>query len=198
MREVLRCRLPSRAREPRNTYRWAEPPSELPAVDKYVSYKSSEDWFVTARNEVGGKVMFSHVSVILFTGGSDTIACWDTPPPGPEAGTPDTRDRHPPRIRLPWEQIPPRHSAFWEMRTTSRWYASYWNAILLTENVYDVYYVVGRTLGHAYKEHPIISSRFLWIKIIDSNVKQFGYKEPLVKSSFFYIFLLAVSGIQSM
>ena len=120
-------------------------------------------------------------------------------PLGPEAGTPDTRDRHPSGSDSPGSRSPPpQHSAFWEMRTTSGRYASYWNAILLTENVYDVYYVVGRTLGHAYKEHPIISSRFLWIKIIDSNVKQFGYKDPLVKSSFFYIFLLAVSGIQSM
>ena len=117
---------------------------------------------------------------------------WDQrqAPPTPETGTPPDQ--------TPLGADPPQHSAFWEMRTTSGRYASYWNAILLTENVYDVYYVVGRTLGHAYKEHPIISSRFLWIKIIDSNVKQFGYKDPLVKSSFFYIFLLAVSGIQSM
>ena len=44
-----------------------------------------------------GKVMFLHVSVILFTGGWGVcpIACWDTSPLGPEAGT-------------PWDQAPPR------------------------------------------------------------------------------------------
>ena len=43
--------------------------------------------------------MFLHVSVILSTGGVCPITCWDThnpPPPGPEAGTPQTRGRHPP------------------------------------------------------------------------------------------------------
>ena len=83
-------------------------------------------------------------------------ACWDTiprppgpgtpqdqvPPPGP--GTPP-RTRHPlgsrpspPGSRHPcWEQTPPLgtgspppHSDCWEIRSTSGWYASYWNAIL--------------------------------------------------------------------
>ena len=39
-----------------------------------------------------GKVMFLHVSVILFTGGVCPIACWDTPSLRPEAGTPPLRD----------------------------------------------------------------------------------------------------------
>ena len=40
-----------------------------------------------------GKVMFLHVSVILFTGGGVCpIACWDTPSLRPEAGTPPLRD----------------------------------------------------------------------------------------------------------
>ena len=41
--------------------------------------------------------MFLHVSVILFRGGGICpITCWDTPPPGPEAGTPlDQRQSHP-------------------------------------------------------------------------------------------------------
>ena len=49
--------------------------------------------------------MFLHLSVILFTGGSR---------------------RHPPS-----EQTPLPRSAFWEIRATSRRYASYWNAHLL-------------------------------------------------------------------
>ena len=36
-----------------------------------------------------GKVMFLHLSVILFTGGVCPSPCWDTPlPPGPKADTP--------------------------------------------------------------------------------------------------------------
>ena len=45
-----------------------------------------------------GKVMFLHVSVILFTGGVCPIACWDTHTPSPL-----TKGRHPP----PREQTPP-------------------------------------------------------------------------------------------
>ena len=56
------------------------------------------------------------------------------------------------------------------------------------------------TLGSAhnefgYNEHPAITNRFLYIKIIDCNVKKFGYNEhPLITSSFFCIFLLIASG----
>ena len=46
-----------------------------------------------------------------------------------------------------------------------------------------------------YKEHPATKSRFLYIKIIDCNIKIFRYNEHLLTtSSFFYIFLLVVSG----
>ena len=54
--------------------------------------------------------------------------------------------------------------------------------------------VFSSTLGPAYNEfsynkHPAVTSRFLCIKIIDCNVKKFGYIEyPLITSSFFRIF----------
>ena len=67
-------------------------------------------------NEVWGKVIFLHLSVILFTGGVCLSACWDTTP----------QDQAP-----PWSRHTPLHSACWEIRSTSGWYASYWNAILL-------------------------------------------------------------------
>ena len=54
---------------------------------------------------VWGKVIFLHLSVILFTG----------------EGLPHTTPR---------EQTPPLRSACWEIRSTSGRYASYWNAIL--------------------------------------------------------------------
>ena len=63
------------------------------------------------------------------------------------------------------------------------------------------------TLGPAYNEfgyndfgcneHLTTTSRFHSIKIIDCNVKQLSCnKQPLVVISFFYIFLLVVSGTQ--
>ena len=65
------------------------------------------DGFITAR-----KVMFLHVSVILFTEGSAPLHAGYIPL-GSEAG-------------------PVQHSACWEIRATSGRYASYWNAILFT------------------------------------------------------------------
>ena len=60
----------------------------------------------------------------------------------------------------------------------------------------------GSTLGPAYNEfgyyeHPPTMSRFLCIKIIDSNDKKFGYYEhPSTTSSFLCIYLLVISGTQ--
>ena len=58
------------------------------------------------------------------------------------------------------------------------------------------------TLGSAYNEfgcneHPTTTRIFLCIKIIDCNVKKFSYNEnPLIRSSYFCVFLLIVSGTQ--
>ena len=77
-----------------------------------------------------GKVMFLHVSVILFTGG------------GPEAGTPSLWEQTTPlqaappgaetpqQTPTPREQTPPQRSVCWKIRAISGRYASYWNAIL--------------------------------------------------------------------
>ena len=55
------------------------------------------------------------------------IACWDTPPPRPEAGTPPKQTPLGADIPLGAD---PQCSACWEMWATSGRYASYWNAIL--------------------------------------------------------------------
>ena len=48
-----------------------------------------------------------------------------------------------------------------------------------------------------YYEHPSTTSRFVCIKIIDSNVENFGYyKHPPTASSFLCIYLLVISGTQ--
>ena len=52
------------------------------------------------------KVIFLHLSVILFTGGVCLSACWDTPrdqTPGP----PRTRPQASPQTRHPLDQTPP-------------------------------------------------------------------------------------------
>ena len=59
--------------------------------------------FITGRNEVVAKVIFLHLSVILFTGGVCLSACWDTTPP------PRTRQTSPGPGRPPQtRQTPPR------------------------------------------------------------------------------------------
>ena len=70
-------------------------------------------FFITGRKEVVAKVLFLHLSVILFTGGVCLSACWDTPreqtPPG--ADTPQSRQppqsRHPPGADTPRSRHPP-------------------------------------------------------------------------------------------
>ena len=85
---------------------------------------------ITGRNEVVAKVIFLHLSVILFTVGEGVClsACWDTPqirhhpldqtpPPPDQADTtpPQTRHHHPPwtrhhppdQVDTPPDQTPP-------------------------------------------------------------------------------------------
>ena len=77
-----------------------------------------------------GKVIFSQASVILFTGGICLSACWDTTPPPPRTRQAPSQDQVPPGTRNP----PPQSRAYWEIRSTSRRYAFYWNAILFLVN----------------------------------------------------------------
>ena len=76
----------------------------------------------TGRNEVVAKVIFLHLSVILFTGG----VCQGEPPPCQGEPPPTRQTTHPPRTR----QIPPREEDC-SIRSMSGLYASYWNAFLL-------------------------------------------------------------------
>ena len=98
---------------------------------------------VTVRNEVA-KVMFLHLSVILFTGEGLPQCMLGYHPPHPDQVPLDQappRTRHPrsrpPRAGTPLNRhhsrtSPPLYSA-WEIRSTSGRYASYWNAILLAK-----------------------------------------------------------------
>ena len=66
---------------------------------------------ITGRNEVVAKVIFLHLSVILFTGGWFCLsACWDTTPPeqtplGPDP--PGSRHTTPPGADTPPRPDPP-------------------------------------------------------------------------------------------
>ena len=99
-----------------------------------------------------GKVMFLHLSAILFTGGSVSVHAGIPPPWGPDTppGPGFPRDQAPPQDQAPpgtrhprgsdtphrdqappQEQTPhPLRSPCWEIQPTSGRYASYWNAIL--------------------------------------------------------------------
>ena len=90
---------------------------------------------VTARKRsLGQGNIFSSVWQEFCSQGVCLCACWDTPRSihSPEADTPGSRppgSKHPLEADTPWKQTALR-SACWEMRSTSGWYASYWNAIL--------------------------------------------------------------------
>ena len=103
--------------------------------------------FLPPANEVWGKDMFLHVSVILFTGRGVSGTPRAGTRPGqvhPPAGTPPgrcnpLRQVHPPGRYTPLRQVPPfagrsgrytppaMHAG---IRSTSGRYASYWNAFL--------------------------------------------------------------------
>ena len=112
----------------RHTAPTPTPPSEhageiLSMRGWYASYRNAI--LFTGRNKVVAKVIFLHLSVILFTGGGFCLsACWDAHPP-PGADTP-SREQTPPH--------PGADTPLWEadsgIRSTSGRYASYWNAFL--------------------------------------------------------------------
>ena len=80
--------------------------------------------FLPPANEVWAKVIFLHLFVILFTGGSASV----------HAGIPPPLNRaHTPGPGTPPDQATPWHRTCWKIRSTCRRYSSYWNAILLIE-----------------------------------------------------------------
>ena len=109
-------------------------------------------------NEVWGKVIFLHLFVILFM-----VIClsasWDTTPPGP--GTPRCR-------------------ACWEIRSTRRRYASYWNAILFKWNLLTFILILLMVLylhcmGAGLVQEPNGKHSSLWFKK-KTLVAQLGYQ----------------------
>ena len=115
-------------------------------LDSYTQY-------LPPANEVWGKVIFLHLSVILFTGGEylgryppgrytpwDQVhprtryTTWASTPPDQvhPLGRYNPLDQVHPWARYPPRQVhPPRHRACWEIRSMRGRYASYWIAILL-------------------------------------------------------------------
>ena len=83
-------------------------------------------------NKVWGKVIFLHLSVILFTGDvSASVHAGVHPPRGDPPGRhmhPQGRHHEDPPRKTPGRA--PRNSGCWEMWATSGRYSSYWNAFL--------------------------------------------------------------------
>ena len=121
--------------------------------DSQCLLKSQINIYIYCLETKFGKVIFLHLSVILFTGGGQSVSVHagiHTPPEQtPQEQTPPRADT--PKQTPPWEQtpslgeqnLPPGAdtspgtdiaphlcSVCWEIRATSGWYASYWNAYL--------------------------------------------------------------------
>ena len=81
--------------------------------------------FITGRNEVVAKVIFLHLSVILFTGGGlpQCMLGYHQKPQAPPS--------RPPRSRY----LPPPREADSIIRSMSDRYASYWNAFLFVHSI---------------------------------------------------------------
>ena len=109
---------------------------------------SSDPTYLLPANKVWGKVIFLHLSVILFTPLDQVHPLGQVHPPdqvpprtrytpwdqvhSPGPGTPPWDQVHPLGPGTPpWDQVHPPSSACWEIWTTSGRYASYWNVFLL-------------------------------------------------------------------
>ena len=134
--------------------------------------------FLPPANEVWGKVIFLHLSVILFTGGLPQCMLGYHQPPHPQDHA-LPRTRHPPGPGTPWTMQPlgtrqpllgpctpsrtmhppgpctPQSRACWEIWSTSGRYASYWNAILFNRDV----------IASNISNHPQLSLRILTIPL---------------------------------
>ena len=117
------------------------------------STPSKKRFLVTGRNEVVSKVIFLHLSVILFTGGGASVHAGMPPPrttyppdyvPPRDYVPPQTtyppglrttpRDYVPPGTTYPpGLRTPPPPAADSSIRSTSGRYASYWNAFLFSD-----------------------------------------------------------------
>ena len=108
----------------------------------------SNRFFTARKRSLGQGNIFSSVSRILFTGGGGVpgqVPPWaGTPhlpgqvhPPGryTPLGRYTPRQIHCPGRYTPRQVAPPWSSACWEIRATSRRYASYWNAFLFLHSM---------------------------------------------------------------
>ena len=99
---------------------------------------------ITVRSEVA-KVMFLHLSVILFTGGSASVHAGIPPPPPPRGQAPPPGTRHPPDQTPPGTRLPRPDTPLGQAPPGSRdgyccgRYASYYNAFLLSEHDFIIF-----------------------------------------------------------
>ena len=96
-----------------------------------MSTTAFELFIISGRNEVVAKVIFLHLSVILFTGGGSASVRPGKPPPW---------EAHPQEAHPPGSTPPPEADS--GIRSMSGRYASYWNAFYrwLKENHFSGYF----------------------------------------------------------
>ena len=121
--------------------------------------KGVAKWPFTSENNNSKKICFAGTNLLLppatklgqgniFTGVCDSVhgggglpqCMLGYPPPPDKAGTPTRLGRQPPRTSQEppgtSPPTPPRSRAYWEIRSTSGRYASYWNAIMFIIDYY--------------------------------------------------------------
>ena len=139
----------------------------------YFYYRSQQSW---------AKVIFSQACVKNSVHGGEGVclsACWDTPPPkqtpqppwtrpphgpGRHPPGPDPPDQTPPGPDTPQTRQTPPQEADCSIRSTSGWYASYWNAFLFTSNFQK---------HESQKRHPLKGNQkktFNWNTFLDEEI----------------------------
>ena len=162
-------------------------------------------YFFTGRNEVSAKVIFLHLSVILFTGGGSGKETpprldggtttpprdWEPPPrldgdtPQLDGGTPPGWMESPPPgwMEEPpgWMETPPPQEADSCIRSTIGRYASYWNAFLwfywLSGSVEDSKFTI-RSASTRHENRYVWRKSALWTfseVLISATVNIFGF-----------------------
>ena len=117
----------------------------FPQLSRQVLIISRElaNFLITAHQWSCRKVMFLHLSIILFTGGRGLYSRWNPPGQRPLPGqrpppwTEDSPlDRAPPRTEIPWMETYPPGLISSSGHRSGR-YASYWNVWSLVDSSYS-------------------------------------------------------------
>ena len=96
-------------------------------------------FIITHKQSLQRLCFYTCLSVILFTGESASVHAGIHTPQEQTSptGADPRKSKHPPGADTPLQADIPQSSACWEIRATSRRYASYWNAYL-SSNAFNI------------------------------------------------------------